>query len=307
MSDMPIPSYPKVYHLGHKALDGLWTGGTVVIQEKVDGSQISFARFEDGVYARSKKQPLIQAGADVSGGGMFDRAIERILQSAAVLPIGHIYRGEYLQSPKHNTLTYDRVPDGHIAIYDIETRPSYFVPERALRKEAKRIGFEAVWAVEEHLGEPPGLDWFDANLRRVSALGGSEIEGLVVKNREMFGKDGKMLAGKFVSERFKEKHQKGWKKANPNRKDVVAALVDELRTEARWDKAVQHLREEGTLEESPRDIGPLMKELAVDTEVEEAEHIKDVLYKHFRKDIIRGVQRGFPEWYKRELARKGLE
>ena len=36
-----ISSYPKVYNLGHRAIVGL-TEESVVVQEKVDGSQFSF-------------------------------------------------------------------------------------------------------------------------------------------------------------------------------------------------------------------------------------------------------------------------
>ena len=41
---------------------------------------------------------------------------------------------------------------------------------------------------------------------------------------------------------------------NPNRGDMIALLIQELTTPARWQKAVQHLREDGKLEGSPRDI-----------------------------------------------------
>ena len=42
-----IRSYPKVFNLGHAAMADL-LGGNVVVQEKVDGSQFSFARTDSG-------------------------------------------------------------------------------------------------------------------------------------------------------------------------------------------------------------------------------------------------------------------
>ena len=42
---------------------------------------------------------------------------------------------------------------------------------------------------------------------------------------------------------------------------MIVQLAEGLRTEARWRKAVQHLREEGRLERSPKDIGALLVEL----------------------------------------------
>jgi hypothetical protein len=73
-------------------------------------------------------------------------------------------------------------------------------------------------------------------------------------------------------------------------------------TEARWEKAVQHLRDDGALTDSPKDIGALLKALNHDIDVECKDEIKDALWQMFRKDILRVASRGFPEWYKRCLA-----
>lgn len=103
---------------------------------------------------------------------------------------------------------------------------------------------------------------------------------------------------KFVSEAFKEIHQKEWKGSNPTQNDVVQSLIAGLRTPARWGKAVQHLKEAGKIEGSPRDIGLLVKETQEDIERECAELIKDELYKWAMPHIRRGVVAGLPEWYK---------
>jgi hypothetical protein len=47
-----------------------------------------------------------------------------------------------------------------------------------------------------------------------------------------------------------------------------------------------------------KDIGLLMREFNQDFEDECVDDIKDMLWKRFRKDIIRGVSRGLPTWYK---------
>ena len=44
----------------------------------------------------------------------------------------------------------------------------------------------------------------------------------------------------------------------------------------------------------------------MDIDEEEQDYIKDVLYKHFVKDIKRHVTHGLPEWYKIKLAEGGL-
>jgi hypothetical protein len=64
------------------------------------------------------------------------------------------------------------------------------------------------------------------------------------------------------------------------------------------DKALIHLREQDKITGDMKDIGLLMREYNQDFEDECVDDIKDMLYKRFRKDIIRGVSRGLPEWYK---------
>jgi hypothetical protein len=72
-------------------------------------------------------------------------------------------------------------------------------------------------------------------------------------------------------------------------------------------KAVQHLRDVGTLEQSPRDIGNLIKEIQEDTKKECEEEIKKILFDHFWKNISRGITAGAPEWYKEELLKLSFE
>ena len=46
-----------------------------------------------------------------------------------------------------------------------------------------------------------------------------------------------------------------------------------VRTPARWNKAIQHLRERGLLEDSPRDIGLILREIPEDVLKEDAADI----------------------------------
>jgi hypothetical protein len=51
-------SYPQVYALGHKYLQFLLSS-TVIIEEKIDGSQFSFGRFGDHLRLKSKGKEII--------------------------------------------------------------------------------------------------------------------------------------------------------------------------------------------------------------------------------------------------------
>ena len=113
--------------------------------------------------------------------------------------------------------------------------------------------------------------------------------------------------GKYVSEAFKEVHEADWKARNPHGKDLIQKFIEKYHSPARWQKAVQHLREAGKLEGSPRDIGMLIREIPADVRKEEEQAIKDALFEHFWLQIQRGIIAGFPEWYKSELAKSAFD
>jgi hypothetical protein len=130
---------------------------------------------------------------------------------------------------------------------------------------------------------------------------------VVVKNYHRFGMDGKVLMGKYVSEKFKEVHQGEWKKANPSGKDFIGQLGDKYRSEARWEKAVQHLKENGTLQNAPQDIGNLIKEVRSDIIEECSAEISSALLKYAWGQIERRTVAGLPEWYKERLLKQQFE
>ena len=113
--------------------------------------------------------------------------------------------------------------------------------------------------------------------------------------------------GKFVSEAFKEVHAAEWKKENPSSGDIIDNLIAQYRSPARWAKAVQHLREGGRMEDSPRDIGVLFKEVPTDIEAECAEDIKAALFAWAWPKVRRGASAGLAEWYKDVLLKRQFE
>lgn len=293
-------SYPSIFAIGHRALAELLLD-PVIVEEKIDGSQFSFALLDhdDGervLHCRSKGAQLNVVAPEK----MFTEAVE-VAKSLPLTP-GWTYRAEYLKKPKHNTLAYDRVPTKHLMVFDINTGHEEYMPYALKVAECARLGLETVPLVFEGVIE--NVEHFRSMLDRDSALGGQKIEGVVVKNYQRFGPDKKVLMGKFVSEAFKEVHAGEWKSANPTRSDVVELLVATLRTPARWHKAVQHLRERGELQNSPRDIGLLIKETQIDIEKECLDLITMKLTEWALPKILRGAIAGLPEWYKNELLKK---
>ena len=294
-------SYPSVYALGHRYLAELLLD-PVLVEEKIDGSQFSFGIFEgeSGRYLRCRSK-----GAElniIAPDSMFKRGVEVVQNLQEKLHVGYTYRAEYLIKPKHNALAYDRIPKDHLILFDINCGHEAYLNYGEKAEEAACLGLELVPKMYE--GKIEDVAHFRALLDTVSCLGGQKVEGCVIKNYLRFGLDKKVLLGKFVSEAFKEVHAREWKAANPTQGDVVMRLIESLKTPARWHKAVQHLRERGQIEDSPRDIGLLIKEVPLDVEKEEVDYIKTTLYEWAWPHIRRGVTGGLPEWYKQQLLEK---
>jgi hypothetical protein len=283
-----LSSYPHIFSVGHAAL-GDFLKNPVQVEEKIDGSQFSFQKQNRELLIRSKGKEMFADAPEK----MFIKGVEAVAQLD--LHDGWIYRAEYLSKPKHNSLAYSRVPKNHVMLFDVNIGVEKYLSYEEKAAEAERLGLEVVPLLYTGVVT---LDIINGLLETESILGGQKIEGVVLKNYSIFGSDGKVVMGKYVSEAFKEKHAHEWKQNNP---DVIQTLIDSLKTEARWAKSVQHLRDEGLLENDPRDIGKLIKAVAQDIHQEEADEIKERLFNHFWPQIQRGVTSGVAEWYKKGL------
>lgn len=297
---MHLHSYPSIYNIGHRATASLFTG-PVYVQEKVDGSQFSFGLDDDGtVITKSKGAIIYLETADK----LFKGAVEYVHSIKDHLTPGYTYRGEVLCRPRHNTLAYDRVPRHNVVIFDVNTGEETYMPYEQVLVEAERLDLEVVPLM--FTGMVESAEQLKKFLDRDSFLGGQKIEGMVVKpvGYALFGIDKKALMGKYVSELFKEVHGGEWRKNNPTQNEIVEKVALIYKTPARWHKSVQHLREAGQIEDSPRDIGKLMKEVNMDVLKECEAEIKEELFKQAWPKIARIITAGLPEWYKKELLER---
>lgn len=289
-----LHSYPSIYNVGHKEAYALFHD-PVLVEEKIDGSQFSFGVIDGELMARSKGKQLVLDAPEK----MFATAVEVIHELEPDLRDGWTYRGEYLQKPKHNTIAYDRVPAKHIILFDVDRGDQDYLDVDEKRTEAGRLGLEVVKALYE--GPIRSPEAVKDLLAATSMLGGAQPEGVVIKNYHRYGPDKKVLMGKYVTERFREQHAANWKATNPGKGDVVDRIIAVYRTDARWAKAVQHLRDGGELTETPKDIGPLMKEVNVDVLKECRDEMAAKLFEWAWPQISRGIVAGLPQWYKDRL------
>ncbi len=295
-----IKAFPKIFHIGDGMIQNLFKG-KVEITEKVDGSQFAFGINSKGeIVFRSKGQDLTYA--DIPK--MFRKAVEQVERLTPFLTANFrdtYFYCEYLEKIHHNILTYGQIPKNHLYLFGVYKDGNFISDYNKLFEFADSLEIEQVNVLDWK--EIENVQDLEKYLEIDSCLGNTKVEGIVVKNynepcvRGSFALPISM--GKYVSEKFKEKHKEGW--ARHTTKGGVDLFIESFRTEARWQKAVQHLREKGELENQPRDIGKLMKEINLDIIEEETEIIKEQLYKLYIKDITRKATAGFAEWYKKQL------
>jgi hypothetical protein len=300
-----MKSYPKIYAMGHRVLRDIPADHVVQVQEKVDGSQFRFwlNPSTDEVECFSKRMRIPSGTTDK----LFAAAVEHVESKKDVLTPGLMMYGEVLSKPKHNTLEYDRTPTNHIVLFDAGYGDESYVTDAMLERIADVLEVDVIPVLFVGTWDEINPDKITTLLTNESYLGGPRIEGVVIKAYGYWGPDKKTVMVKHVSEAFKEKHVKGWKDRQPSRADIIDRLIAANTSEARWRKAIYRLRDEGKLENSPRDIGPLIAEIQSDFMSEEAEEIGRQLFAHFSGKINRGIIRGFPEWYKNELMERTFD
>lgn len=301
---MNLPSIPKIHTLGNRENRGIFEE-LVQVEEKIDGSQFSFGKVNGKLECRSKGQPI-----DQNAPGMFKLGVEsaQFIERECDLPEGVIFQCEFLAKPKHNILAYARVPKLNLVLFDVRLHDGSYCNSEARAEWAHQFGIEVVKVF--YYGYLPGttnIDSFGEYFAQESQLGGVKIEGVVVKNYFKKHPDAHTsrapMTAKIVAPAFKEKRASV--PNNPGKdgaKDIVDKLTNCLRTEARWLKAIQHLREAGKLENANKDIGPLCKEIQADILAEESDWIKQRLFEEFSKEILNGCVRGFAPFYQKLLA-----
>lgn len=296
---MSTVAYPKIIALGGPGIGSIFNED-VEITEKLDGSQFGFGMVNGELVCRSKGKEQDLDNPDK----MFIEAVEYIKSVKNILPEQMFFYGEYLQKPRHSTLAYSSIPVNHISLFGISDfldGEHAFLPYHEIEYWADKLNLDVVPLLYKGKSNPQHvLELLETD----SYLGGQKIEGVVVKNYKpwlfMNRLPYPVMAGKYVSEKFKEVHNKDWSRLNTG-KGQLEALKDKYRAETRWHKAVMRLKEEDRLTQSPKDIGELIKMVKADLVEEEKENIKNDLWKLFGDDILRHSVYNLPNWYKEQL------
>jgi len=299
-----IKTYPKIFAIGQNYIENIFDG-EVEITEKLDGSLFAFAKINDELFFRSKGQQLFSDNCEK----MFAIAVDYVNSIQDKIPNNTVYYTEYLNKPHHNTLNYNRTPINNLILFGVTDENGNFEKDyEVLKKHAEQVDIEIVPLL--HKGEIKSSEQLLEFLDNDSILGGTKIEGIVVKNYNqpflLGGQPIPLMMGKYVSEAFKEVHHKSWGKDHST-KGKWQTFKEGFKTEARWEKGIQHLAERGELENAPKDIGKLIKEIQSDITEEEKENIKEFLWKEYGSEILRYAVGGFPQWYKEKLLKQSFK
>ena len=291
-----IPAYPKIEQF-HSSVTQQMLGHNVVIQEKVDGSQISFGVFNGQLQARSHHRQIDL----VDTPKMFNDAVASLntMNFMGNIQPNVVYRGEYLNAKKHNTLTYGRIPQHNIILFDRDDL-------NGVLAQCIENHFEVVPLLWYGKFEDITQELLDQLLNRESILGGTKIEGVVIKCYGVLDeRTGRPIMVKYVSNEFREKN--GAEHKVTSKADIFTQLGEIYGTPARFQKAYQHLKEQGKVKDELSDIGPMIGEVCRDVYEECAEEIKEKIFKWAWKLIARKVSAGVPDFYKKKLVTDAME
>lgn len=290
--------YAKILTVGDPLLADLFKGKTIV-EEKVDGSQFR-AWLEGTEWVFGSKGVNWDGEHPVDK--MFTLGVEQARQRLETIvpeyPMLFVF--EYLKTKRHNTLNYDRVPNRNLVLLDVFING---IPCEDKSKWAQALDFETPPVLATYDNVTPSLDELKALLEKTSFLGGQKVEGIVIKNyndRIVVNGRSQPIFAKYVREEFKEMNRENWGEGI----SLEERIMSQFQNKPRWEKALVHLRDEGKLTDSPRDIGNLMIEVQKDFE-EECKHIvMEDLWKHYRHIFAKMSRAGLPEWYKERLLAK---
>lgn len=295
-------SWPKIYALGSKeVLDILKY--EVDVTEKIDGSQIGFGIVDGELVIRSKGAHI----NPVMPPKMFKSAVAYIISIKDKLNPEFFYYGECLETPRHNKLKYERVPRHNVALYGIREGDRYFGNEY-VAVDADELGFDCVPLLIDNMRVT--ADELEEMLQTTKSFLGGDIEGLVIASPyAMPGQREPFMQAKLVRQEFKEVMVRGNRTAvqKGSIEETVREAFAAFCTEARWDKAIQHLREDGRIVGSNTDIGPIIKEIQRDVLDEEGEYVKEMLWTLYRKRFLGAVVDGFPKYYQSLLLETAKE
>ena len=113
------------------------------IQEKLDGSQLSFSRQQRSDGSEAPQLHFYCGKAEKSAAAVLFAKVLTMVQSVEQqLTVGFTYHCEYVGKLRHNVVEYARLPRMYLVLYDVQDADGQFLQPAAMRDEAGRVGLE---------------------------------------------------------------------------------------------------------------------------------------------------------------------
>ena len=240
------------------------------IQEKIDGSQLSFTRQPIAAAAASDGETRLHfycgKAAKTGDAVLFAKVVAMVRSVEQQLSEGVTYHCEYVGKLRHNVVDYGRLPRMYLVLYDVQDVDGRFLQPSEMAVEADRLGLECAAVLADHSSQPqPDVNpvvlarsLLDSGLQ--SQLGG-DAEGVVLKhhNYQHVKYSGQWRNGqleekratvelvnkklKLVSEQFKESRTVKRDKSQLTPTAFLRWIGQHYNTTARLRKGVQRLRD----------------------------------------------------------------
>lgn len=257
---MEQKKYQDITRLGHKTTVGVLNEGDwIVIQEKIDGANASFRKGEDGeILTFSRNNPL--TGEDGLGG--FRKWALKNLDPDLLLP-NIVYFGEWTNPHKVKYPEYTK----QFFLYDMfDISTGKYLDFNRVKDAHRMLNVNLVPVFYE--GEYQSFEHLQSFVGR-TALGGKlgDIdtgEGIVVKNVNYTDRFGNQKFVKLVTDAFREVQKQKAPKDPKLEQTQEQVFVSATMTEARVEKMLYKLVDEGILEEGKfemEDMGTILRHM----------------------------------------------
>lgn len=247
---MEQKKYTSIVRLGHKTTMGVLNEGDwIVIQEKLDGANASFRKGEDGeILTFSRNTPL--TGEDGLGG--FRKWALETLDPDLLLP-NIVYFGEWLNPHKVKYPEYTK----QFFLYDMfDTSTGKYLDFNRVKDAHRMLGANLIPVFYE--GEYQSFEHLQSFVGKTlvgGQLGDKELgEGIVVKNTSYIDRHGRQMFVKLVTDAFREVQKQKAPKDPKIEQTQEQVFVSATMTEARVEKMLYKLVDEGILSEGKFEI-----------------------------------------------------
>lgn len=304
MSKSKMIGYPSIPALNpNSGKDWLYNDNYKwYIEEKLDGSQLSFMLNDDGelnFYCRNRP-----AGKNNS---VFSKSIDMLQLLKPKMKPNIMYHGESIIKPRHNTVTYDRVPKYYWIMYDVQLPDKTFLNRPLVEHFAKELGVEVVPVLFNNAEEQTTISAIEIAQDFISKIEAGELEsylggipeGVVIKHPKFESDNSTFSATKLkvVTNKFKEAHMAKKPKNLNTESDFCSWLGEQFNTQARFHKAYQHCRDRDQLTgKKEKDIYKIVQDLDQDFEDEWQELCKQYLWAEYKDKIQKSARKDFSDW-----------